>query len=72
MLSLTVRGLTTRGVAAHFAEVYGAKISKDTVSRVTDKVLGEMTEWLGRPLEKVYPVIFIDAILVKGCRRAAR
>jgi len=52
VLSLTVRGLTTGEIAAHFQEVYGAKISKDTVSRITEKVTGEMTEWLNRPLEK--------------------
>jgi putative transposase len=39
--------------------------ARDTVSRITEKVLGEMTEWLSRPLEKVYPVIFIDAMIVK-------
>jgi putative transposase len=65
VLSLTARGLTTGEIAAHFGEVYGAKISKDTISRITDKVIGEMTEWLNRPLEKVYPVIFIDAMVVK-------
>jgi putative transposase len=65
VLSLTARGLTTGEIAAHFQEVYGAKISKDTVSRITDKVIDEMTEWLNRPLEKVYPVIFIDAMVVK-------
>jgi transposase-like protein len=64
VLSLTARGLTTGEIAAHFGEVYGAKVSKDTVSRITEKVVGEMTEWLNRPLEKVYPVIFIDAIAV--------
>jgi transposase-like protein len=52
VLSLTARGLTTGEIAAHFQEVYGAKISKDTVSRITEKVTGEMTEWLNRPLEK--------------------
>ena len=52
VLSLTARGLTTGEIAAHFGEVYGAKISKDTVSRITEKVTGEMTEWLNRPLEK--------------------
>jgi hypothetical protein len=52
VLSLTARGLTTGEIAAHFQEVYGARISKDTVSRITDKVTGEMTEWLNRPLEK--------------------
>jgi putative transposase len=65
VLSLTARGLTTGEIAAHFQEVYGARISKDTVSRITEKVTGEMTEWLNRPLEKVYPVIFIDAMVVK-------
>ncbi len=52
MLSLTARGLTTGEIAAHFQEVYGGRISKDTVSRITEKVTGEMTEWLNRPLEK--------------------
>src|ERR1700727_1425271 len=65
VLSLTARGLTTGEIAAHFPEVYGARVSKDTVSRITEKVVGEMTEWLNRPLEKVYPVIFIDAMVVK-------
>ncbi len=65
VLSLTARGLTTGEIAAHFGEVYGAKVSKDTISRITEKVTGEMTEWLSRPLEKVYPVIFIDALVVK-------
>ncbi len=65
VLSLTARGLTTGEIAAHFQEVYGAQVSKDTVSRITEKVTGEMTEWLNRPLEKVYPVIFIDAMVVK-------
>ena len=65
VLSLTARGLTTGEVAAHFAEVYGAKVSKDAISRITDRVVEEMTEWANRPLDAVYPVIFIDAIHVK-------
>src|SRR5215218_8997726 len=65
VLSLTARGLTTGEVAAHFAEVYGAKVSKDTISRITDKVVAEMNEWRNRPLDRVYPVIFIDAVVVK-------
>jgi putative transposase len=65
VLSLTARGLTTGEIAAHFQEVYGARVSKDTVSRITEKVTGEMTEWLSRPLEKIYAVIFIDAMVVK-------
>jgi putative transposase len=65
VLSLTARGLTTGDIAAHFAEVYGAKVSKDTISKITDKVVEEMTEWRNRPLDRVYPVLFIDAIMVK-------
>ena len=65
VLSLTAKGLTTGEVAAHFQDIYGASVSKDTISRITDKVVGEMTEWCNRPLESVYPVVFIDAIHVK-------
>lgn len=65
VLSLTARGLTTGEISAHFQDVYGAKVSKDTVSRITEKVVGEMTEWCSRPLDEIYPVIFIDAIVVK-------
>jgi transposase-like protein len=52
VLSLTAKGLTTGEVAAHFDDVYGAKVSKDTISRITDKVVGEITEWSNRPLER--------------------
>ncbi len=65
VLSLTARGLTTGEIAAHFDEVYGAKVSKDTISRITDKVLEELTSWQSRPLDAVYPVLFVDAIHVK-------
>ncbi|WP_375372283.1 IS256 family transposase [Pseudarthrobacter sp. AB1] len=65
VLSLSAKGLTTGEIAAHFAEVFGARVSKDTISRITEKVIGEMTEWQNRPLDRVYPVMFIDAIHVK-------
>ena len=51
VLSLTARGLTTGEVAAHFDDVYGASVSKDTISKITDKVIEEMTEWQNRPLD---------------------
>ncbi len=70
VLFLTARGLTTGEISAHFAEVYGASISRDTISKITDKVVEEMTEWFNRPLDRVYPVIFIDAIAREGPRRA--
>ena len=65
VLSLTAKGLTTGEIAAHFDDVYGATVSKDTISKITDKVIEEMTEWCNRPLESVYPLVFIDAIFVK-------
>jgi putative transposase len=65
VLSLTARGLTTGEISAHFLEVYGASVSKDTISRITEKVSAEMLEWAHRPLDRLYPVIFIDAIVVK-------
>jgi putative transposase len=63
--SLVAKGLTTGEVSAHLAEVYGAQVSRDTVSRITDRVLEGMSEWQNRPLDPIYPVIFIDCIVVK-------
>ncbi len=65
VISLAAKGLTTGEIAAHLADVYGAEVSKDTISRITDAVLEEMTAWQNRPLDSVYPVVFIDAIHVK-------
>jgi putative transposase len=65
VLSLYAKGLTTGEISAHFAEIYGASVSKETVSRITDKVIEEMTNWANRPLDGVYAAVFIDAIVVK-------
>ena len=65
VLSLYARGLTTGEISAHFAEVYGASVSKDTVSRITDRVVEDMQTWASRPLQPVYAAVFIDAIRVK-------
>jgi len=65
VLSLYANGLTTGEISAHFAQIYGASVSKETVSRITDRVLEEMASWQCRPLEPVYAAIFIDAIVVK-------
>ncbi len=65
VLSLYANGLTTGEISAHFAQIYGASVSKETVSRITDKVLEEMATWQARPLEEVYAAVFIDAIMVK-------
>ncbi len=65
VLSLYAKGLTTGEISAHFAEIYGASVSKETISRITDKVLEEMNDWTSRPLESTYAAVFIDAIVVK-------
>jgi transposase-like protein len=65
VLSLYAKGLTTGEISAHFAEIYGASVSKETISRITDRVIEEMQSWQGRPLDGVYAAIFIDAIVVK-------
>jgi putative transposase len=65
VLSLYAHGLTTGEISAHFAQIYDAQVSKETISRITDKVSEEMTEWSNRPLDGVYAAIFIDAIVVK-------
>ncbi len=70
VLSLYAKGLATVEISAHFAEIYGAsvskeKVSKETISRITDKVIEDMNDWAVRPLDETYAAIFIDAIVVK-------
>jgi putative transposase len=65
VISLTAKGLTTGEVQAHLAEIYGAQVSRQTISTITDRILDGMAEWQNRPLDPAYPVLFIDAIQVK-------
>jgi putative transposase len=65
VLSLYAKGLTTGEISAHFAEIYGASVSKETISRITDRVVEEMQSWQSRPLDEIYAAVFIDAIVVK-------
>jgi putative transposase len=65
VLSLYAKGLTTGEISAHFAEIYGASVSKETISRITDKVVEEMNDWSVRPLDSIYAAVFIDAIVIK-------
>jgi transposase-like protein len=58
VLSLYAKGLTTGEISAHFAEIYGASVSKETISRITDKVIEEMNDWAVRPLdERRIPIV---------------
>ena len=65
VISLSAKGLTTGEICAHLSEVYGAQVSKQTISTITDPGAGGMAAWQSRPLDPVYPVIFIDCIQVK-------
>ena len=65
VISLSAKGLTHGEICAHLAEIYGAQVSKQTISTITDRVMEGMGEWQNRPLDPVYPVIFIDCIHVK-------
>jgi transposase-like protein len=65
VVSLVAKGLTTGEVQAQLAEIYGTEVSRQTISTVTDRVLEGLAAWQSRPLDPVYPVIFIDAINVK-------
>jgi putative transposase len=65
VISLSAKGLTHGEIAAHLAEVYGAEVSKQTITVITDRVMEGMADWQSRPLDAVYAVIFIDAINVK-------
>ena len=65
IIALYARGMSTRDIRAHLREIYGVEVLADLISRVTDAVLDELAEWQSRPLDGVYPVIFIDALMVK-------
>jgi putative transposase len=65
IIALYARGMTTRDIRAHLREMYDVDVSADLISRVTDGVLQELAEWQSRPLDVVYPVVFIDALMVK-------
>ena len=65
ILSLYSRGMTTRDIQAHLAEVYGADVSPALISKVTDVVAEEITAWQTRPLDSFYAILYIDALMVK-------
>lgn len=65
VISLYAKGMSTGDIQAHLAEIYGTDISRDTISRITDAVVEDMVAWQNRPLDRVYPVLLIDAIMVK-------
>jgi putative transposase len=65
VLDLYAGGMSTRDIAAHLQRLYGLEIGRDTISRVTDAVLEDIAAWRSRPLERVYPIVYFDALHVK-------
>jgi putative transposase len=65
ILALYSRGLSTRDIEAHLGEIYGVKIGRDLISKVTDAVMDDARAWQARPLDDVYPVVFLDALVLK-------
>jgi putative transposase len=65
IVAMYARGLTTRDIEAHLREIYGASVGRDTISRVTAAVLEDAKAWQTRPLEAIYPIIYLDALVVK-------
>lgn len=69
ILSLYARGMSVRDIRSHLANLYGVQVSPDLISKVTDAVTEEITVWQNRPLDPVWPVVYIDALWVKIHRR---
>ncbi len=65
IISMYARGMSTREIAGYLRELYGIEVSADLISTVTDAVIEEVTAWQNRPLEAIYPLVFLDAIRVK-------
>ena len=65
VISLYARGLTDREIQGHLAEIYGSEVSPDLISRITDAVLEDAKAWQHRPLERLYPIVYLDALVVK-------
>ena len=65
ILALYARGLSTRDIEAHLREIYGVSVGRDLISRVTDGVMDDVRAWATRPLEDVYPVVFLDCLVIK-------
>ena len=65
ILALYSRGLSTRDIEAHLEEIYGVKVGRELISRVTDAVMDDVREWAKRPLEDIYPIVFLDCMVIK-------
>jgi len=65
VLSLVAKGMTMRDVTAHLRDIYGVEVSPELISKITDAVWDELIEWQNRPLDRLYPVLYVDALTIK-------
>jgi putative transposase len=65
VISLYARGLTVREIQGHLAEIYGTEVSQDLISKITDAVIEDAKAWQNRPLERLYPIVYLDALVIK-------
>jgi transposase-like protein len=59
------RGMSVREIQGHLQEIYGVKVGRDLISRVTDAVMDDVRDWCKRPLEDIYPIVFLDCMVLK-------
>ena len=65
IIAMYAKGMSTRDIESHMRDIYGIEVSAELVSKVTDKIFPLVTEWQSRPLDRVYPIVFLDAIHFK-------
>jgi putative transposase len=65
IIALYSRGLSTRDIQAYLGELYGVEVGRDLISRVTDAVMDDARAWASRPLDDVYPIVFLDCLVLK-------
>jgi putative transposase len=65
IISMYARGMSVRDIQAHLSEIYGTEVSPDLISRVTDAVVEELVAWQKRPLDAVWPILYLDALVIK-------
>ncbi len=69
IIAMYAKGMSTRDIEDHMRDIYGIEVSAAMVSKVTDKIMPLVAEWQARPLDKVYPIVFLDAIHSKFARK---
>ena len=72
IVSMYARGMSTREITGHLEEIYGVEVSPALISNVTEAVMEEVKTWQGRPLDAVYPIVYLDALVREDSRRGAR